>query len=70
MYGTSPKFLAALKGSMPNDHKKLPVLAALQCVSSAGSPLSHEIYNWFRATFPLRVPLVSGSGGTDLCAGS
>ena len=35
----------------------------------SGSPLSTEVAVWFSNTFPERVGLFSGSGGTDMAGG-
>jgi acyl-coenzyme A synthetase/AMP-(fatty) acid ligase len=48
----------------------MPKLDDLQFVSISGSPLSKDMYQWFYQTFPGRVGLFSGSGGTDLVGGS
>ncbi|KAF1813353.1 acetoacetyl-CoA synthetase-like protein [Eremomyces bilateralis CBS 781.70] len=65
-WGTSPKFLAALRRSgLPKDMD----LPSLCHVGSAGSPLSAELHRWFADTFPAGVGLTSGSGGTDLVGG-
>ncbi|TPX15237.1 uncharacterized protein E0L32_004514 [Thyridium curvatum] len=65
-YGTSPKFLAALKQA---GIKNMPPLDSLQMTLSTGAPLSAEIFEWFRSIFPSKVGLVSATGGTDLVAG-
>ncbi|KAI1504476.1 hypothetical protein F5X99DRAFT_15882 [Biscogniauxia marginata] len=65
-WGTSPKFLAALRH---RGLSQLPKADGLQMVISAGSPLSAEIFDWFYSKFPKRVGLINGSGGTDLVAG-
>ncbi|OWP06692.1 hypothetical protein B2J93_5171 [Marssonina coronariae] len=65
-WGTSPKFLAALKQhGLPEDMS----LPSLLHVASAGSPLSAEMHYWFADKFPKGVGLFSGSGGTDLVSG-
>lgn len=66
-WGTSPKFLTALKQHGLREGKDLETL---QHVASAGSPLSAELHQWFTAKFPKGVGLFSGSGGTDLVGGS
>ena len=66
-YGTSPKFLAALKHQGVNP---MPKLDGLKMTLSTGAPLSAEICDWFHNVFPKHVGLTSGSGGTDLVAGS
>ncbi|KIW19384.1 acetoacetate-CoA ligase [Exophiala spinifera] len=65
-WGTSPKFLTALKQhGLPPDMR----IDSLQHVYSTGSPLSTELHEWFAANFPRNVGLFSGSGGTDLVGG-
>lgn len=65
-WGTSPKYLAALrqhgipKGFLPS---------SLRHVHSAGAPLSGELFDWFYSHFPQDVSLINGSGGTDLVGG-
>jgi hypothetical protein len=39
-------------------------------MSASGSRLSKDVYEWFYQTFPGRVGLFSGSGGTDLVGAS
>ncbi|KAH8807756.1 hypothetical protein F5884DRAFT_881178, partial [Xylogone sp. PMI_703] len=66
MWGTSPKFLSALRQfGLPQDMG----VDGLQYVMSAGAPLTPELYHWFYAHFPKRIALLSGSGGTDLVGG-
>ncbi|KAF2011975.1 acetyl-CoA synthetase-like protein [Aaosphaeria arxii CBS 175.79] len=65
-WGTSPKYLAALKQRLTTIIPKLDTL--LYCTVS-GSPLSSEICDWFYKTFPSRIGLFSGSGGTDIVGG-
>ena len=48
---------------------KLP-FQSLQSMNSAGSPLTAELNRWVYQSFPSRVGLFSGSGGTDLMEGS
>ena len=66
-WGTSPKFLAALKqhglGAMPN-------LENLALTLVTGSPLSVELSEWFYQKFPRHVATFSSSGGTDLVSAS
>jgi acetoacetyl-CoA synthetase len=66
-WGTSPKYLAALKQRFSGSISKLD---SLLFTSVSGSPLSAEICDWFYTKFPARVGLFSGSGGTDLIGGS
>lgn len=66
-WGTSPKFLSALR--QHGVREKLE-LENLELVIPSGSPLSTEIYRWFYDKFPKCVGLFSGSGGTDLVGGS
>jgi acetoacetyl-CoA synthetase len=64
-WGTSPKFLGALKRSWSSSFHLLQ-LEALKLTSSAGSPLIADLYHWFYDHFPRSVALISGSGGSDL----
>lgn len=67
IWGTSPKFLSALKKcNIPSDLE----VDCLQIVASSGAPLTPELYTWFYENFPRRIGLWSGSGGTDLVGGS
>jgi len=66
-WGTSPKFLTALR------QHGLPANVDVEClqhVMSAGSPLGAELHHWFAAKFPKGVGVFSASGGTDLVGGS
>ncbi|KAL6405406.1 acetoacetate-CoA ligase [Ilyonectria robusta] len=65
-WGTSPKFLTALRHSLPD---ALPPLQSLQVAVVSGAPLPTETSDWFYAVFPKQVALQSSSGGTDLAAG-
>ncbi|KAH7189899.1 hypothetical protein DER44DRAFT_852509 [Fusarium oxysporum] len=65
-WGTSPKFLTALRHSLPG---ALPPLQSLQVAVVSGAPLPTETSDWFYAMFPKQVALQSSSGGTDLAAG-
>ncbi|KAJ5812016.1 hypothetical protein N7474_008317 [Penicillium riverlandense] len=65
-WGTSPKFLATLKAS--GISVSFP-LDSLKSVNATGSNLSSELAGWFYQTFPSRIALFSGSGGTDLVGG-
>lgn len=66
-WGTSPKFLSALrKVGLPRNLK----LDSLITVGSAGSPLNPELYEWFYQNFRKTISLASASGGTDLVGGS
>ncbi|KAI8936119.1 hypothetical protein NX059_007618 [Plenodomus lindquistii] len=62
-WGTSPKYLAALRQS--GEFKAGP-LTSLQLVLCAGSPLSAELYDYLYTWAPKTTALMSGSGGTDL----
>ncbi|KAL3468905.1 hypothetical protein BJX99DRAFT_265708 [Aspergillus californicus] len=65
-WGTSPKYLSALKqNGVPREMD----LSSLYIVGSSGAPLSREMYLWFYQTFPRTVALFSGSGGTDMVGG-
>ncbi|KAL6228797.1 hypothetical protein BDW75DRAFT_250600 [Aspergillus navahoensis] len=66
-WGTSPKFLSSLRASGFSSSSFS--LDSLQIVHTTGSNLSSELAEWFYATFPRRIGLFSGSGGTDLVGG-
>jgi hypothetical protein len=66
-WGTSPKFLAALRKAGLGNVKDLD---DMEYVISAGSALSEELCTWFEKQFPARVGLLNGSGGTDCMSGS
>ncbi|KAF4493694.1 acetoacetate- ligase [Fusarium agapanthi] len=69
VFGTSPRYLAALKGHGVTPRQAFD-LSRLRVVTSTGSTLSAELYNWFYSTgFPDTTHLISMSGGTDI-AGS
>lgn len=48
----------------------LPPLTSLQATLTSGAALSTETFEWFYNTFPKRVALQNGSGGTDMLGGS
>ncbi|KAL6253183.1 hypothetical protein RBB50_000905 [Rhinocladiella similis] len=62
-WGTSPKFLAALK---QHGLRTMPNLDNLYLTLVTGSPLSVELSEWFYQKFPRHVATFSSSGGTDL----
>lgn len=65
-WGTSPKFLDALRREeLPSDLR----LDSLTAVQTAGSPLSAELHHWFQHAFGSKIGLFSCSGGTDLVGG-
>ena len=66
-WGTSPKFLSALRKAGLGDVKDLD---DLECVISAGSALSKDLCTWFEKRLPGHVGLFNGSGGTDCVSGS
>jgi acetoacetyl-CoA synthetase len=65
VFGTSPKYLAALEksGYRPAARGRLP---ALRTVCSTGSPLAHEQFDFVREAIGAGVQLASISGGTDI----
>ncbi|KAF7557422.1 hypothetical protein G7Z17_g639 [Cylindrodendrum hubeiense] len=66
VFGTSPRYLAELK-SRDIVPQKLFNLSKLRVMTSTGSVLSPELYEWFYSTaFPPQAQLVSMSGGTDI----
>ncbi|ETS84376.1 hypothetical protein PFICI_02401 [Pestalotiopsis fici W106-1] len=65
-WGTSPKFLGALKFD-PASTQIARRLEGLQNVLVAGSPLATSLVDWFYADrFPSHIGLQNSSGGTDL----
>ncbi len=65
VFGTSPKYLAALEksGYRPRGRVALP---ALRTLLSTGSPLAHEQFDFVRDAVGEDVQLASISGGTDI----
>jgi len=65
-FGTSPSYLTAIsqKNLRPGDAFNL---SALRTISSTGSPLSVEHFDYVEKSFPHNIPLISMSGGTDVC---
>ena len=65
-FGTSPSYLTAI--SKKNLHPGyLYNLSSLRSISSTGSPLSIEHFDFVEKSFPQEIPLISMSGGTDVC---
>jgi acetoacetyl-CoA synthetase len=65
VFGTSPKYLAALEKSGYRPRERCG-LAALRTVLSTGSPLAHEQFDFVRDAVGADVQLASISGGTDI----
>ncbi|MDG1946195.1 MAG: acetoacetate--CoA ligase [Halioglobus sp.] len=65
VFGTSPKFLAALEKS-GRQPARSHSLATLRTILSTGSPLSHENFAFVYRDFKADVCLCSISGGTDI----
>lgn len=65
-FGTSPSYLTAIsqKNLRPGYAFNL---SALRTISSTGSPLSVEHFDYVEKSFPHNIPLISMSGGTDVC---
>lgn len=65
LFGTSPKYLAALEksGYRPREHHSLP---ALRTVLSTGSPLAPEGFDFVYQNIKTDMQLASISGGTDI----
>ena len=65
-FGTSPSYLTAIsqKNLKPG---YLYNLSALRTISSTGYPLSVEHFDFVEKSFPHEIPLISMSGGTDVC---
>jgi acetoacetyl-CoA synthetase len=65
-FGTSPSYLTAI--SQKNLHPGyLYNLSSLRSISSTGSPLSVEHFDFVEKSFPHEIPFISMSGGTDVC---
>jgi acetoacetyl-CoA synthetase len=65
VFGTSPKYLAALEKSGYRPIDRLG-LAHLRTVLSTGSPLAHEQFDFVRDAIGADIQLASISGGTDI----
>ena len=65
LFGTSPKYLAALEKSGYRPIDRLG-LAHLRTVLSTGSPLAHEQFDFVRDAIGADIQLASISGGTDI----
>lgn len=63
-FGTGAPFIHA--GMKENIH--LPALTNLRSISSTGSPLNAEAYNWLYRSIPHPFYIWSMSGGTDVCS--
>ena len=65
LFGTSPKYLAALEksGYRPREHHSLP---ALRTLLSTGSPLAPEGFDFVYQNIKTDMQLASISGGTDI----
>ncbi len=65
IFGTSPKYLAALKkeGYRPREQHRLP---RLRSILSTGSPLAPEQYDFVAQAIGPEIQLSSISGGTDI----
>jgi acetoacetyl-CoA synthetase len=65
-FGTSPSYLSLL-----SKHNFKPgysfELSSLKTISSTGSPLGIENFNYVESAFQHNLPLISMSGGTDVC---
>jgi acetoacetyl-CoA synthetase len=65
LFGTSPKYLAALEKSGYRPVDKVD-LVNLRTVLSTGSPLAHEQFDFVRDAIGPDIQLASISGGTDI----
>lgn len=65
LFGTGAKYIDALKANniIPKDHHDL---SALRTITSTGSPLVHESFDFVYRTIKQDVHLASISGGTDI----
>lgn len=62
--GISPRYLQVLlsEGYRPNEHHSLKTLG---CISTTGSPLKEELYDWIKDHVGDQT-INNGSGGTDV----
>ncbi|VUC30742.1 unnamed protein product, partial [Clonostachys rosea] len=66
VFGTSPRYLSTLKDLNITPRLQYD-LKRLRVMTSTGSVLSAELYDWFYSTaFPPSTQLISMSGGTDI----
>ena len=65
LFGTSPKYLAALEKSGYRPADKV-TLVNLRTVLSTGSPLAHEQFDFVQDAIGADIQLASISGGTDI----
>ncbi|KAH6871223.1 acetoacetyl-synthase [Thelonectria olida] len=66
VFGTSPRYLAELRSHDIIPRKSFH-LSKLRVMTSTGSVLSSDLYDWFYSiAFPPEIQLISMSGGTDI----
>ncbi|KAM5350790.1 hypothetical protein ACJ41O_007295 [Fusarium nematophilum] len=66
VFGTSPRYLSELRSRLIVPRTMFN-LSNLRVVTSTGSALSADLYEWFyRTAFPPEAQLISMSGGTDI----
>jgi len=65
-FGCSPAYLKAIErlNFQPEAHRQL---ANLRTISATGAPVTAEQYQYVERIFSGRIPLISMSGGTDVC---
>ncbi|KDQ57431.1 hypothetical protein JAAARDRAFT_35147 [Jaapia argillacea MUCL 33604] len=67
VFGTSPRFLTEVQGNGIKPSELAP-FESLRIVMSTGAILTTPMFEWTQHAFRPDVYLVSGSGGTDICA--
>jgi acetoacetyl-CoA synthetase len=65
-FGTSPTYLSTIAKANLKPGYQFD-LSKLKTISSTGSPISEDHYDFIAQSFPAPVPLISMSGGTDVC---
>lgn len=65
-FGTSPSYLTAIAKSNLKPGYQFD-LSNIKTLSSTGSPLSIENFDFIETSFPYPIPIISMSGGTDVC---
>lgn len=68
LFGTSAPFVAACEDAGLTPTKELD-LGCISAIGSTGSPLSTAGFRWLRDQVSPTLPIISFSGGTDVCTG-
>ncbi len=65
-FGTSPAYLTSMAKTKIKPGFQFN-LSKLKTISSTGSPISIENFQFIENSFPSTIPVISMSGGTDVC---